>query len=246
MHRIVHLIVAAAVATGIGATTTTAASAAPTTGHSVLSTSERAQVKSFFDTYGVARPTQEALFRKIDAGQLLDSYSGADPVATKTLTTLGEVKNVYTYADGSLVVTSLQVPIAQQPGTMQPMTVGGCSVSGDLTRTLRGCKVEQTSSLVSMAFYADYQYTYWSYDDPSIFAASIQSVYSPTATVVGGSFSGLTAVIARQTAASSSLPALARASMTGTNIGGSGSRTCWVQLNVPIGSYSLAYTTFSF
>jgi hypothetical protein len=203
----------------------------------VLTGPERSQVVEFMSTYGVPAETQELLFDKLDAGEQWDSLSGADPVSTRSISTSSAVENVDVYPDGSVSVTAVDTA---QVGR----TVSGCVTSGagTVNRTLSNCTVRASAGLVTMAFYADYRYSYNSLSNITVKSAAISRAHSPSATVLGGTFSGLSVGVTRATAGTN-LPATARASMTGTVIGQFASRTCWLQLNVPIGSHTLGYSS---
>lgn len=201
------------------------------------------QLRSFFSTNGVASQTQDLLLEKFDAGVAWDSSTGVAPVSTATTTSAGWLTSTDTYADGSITVTKLQTGSTGSEGSISPRAVGSCSTAtSGLTRTLTNCVVSVQSGLIGIQFSANYRYTYGSATDIWVSAASIQKAWNPVAQVIGGSFGDLSVSVTKTTAASGN-PATARASMTVTGIGGWAGSTAWLQLNVPIGGYTLAYST---
>lgn len=246
MLRMQRNLVAAALTLGLGLAALPAnAATAEDLDTEILTQAEHSKLTDFLTAYGVQAETQAALLNKIRNGESWDSMAGSTPVSTEVFTTARELREVRTFADGSIAVTTMERPSATTSG-VTPMSVGGCTMGGvgTVSRTMKGCEVQHNLGLIKMGFYADYKYTYSSLGDPWVKAASIQRVYNPTALVVGGSFAELAVGITRTTAATG-LPARARVNMIATVIGQFVSKSCWVQLNVPIGDYALAYTSYS-
>lgn len=71
--------------------------------------------------------TRTALLRKLSAGGTWDSMTGKAPVAVATTSDGAERRMVATYADGSVVVDTMQLPTpAPAAGAITPMDVKNC------------------------------------------------------------------------------------------------------------------------
>ncbi|GEA86628.1 hypothetical protein Q760_15935 [Cellulomonas cellasea DSM 20118] len=145
----------------------------------------RAQLKQFWTVNRVPGPTQDALLDKLEAGQTWDVMSGESaPVSTRTVRTAGENRTIETYPDGSIAVTSIQMPTSTtKPGVVGPLAVGNCrtSVSGSGYTNRYDCQANSTTGVVEMGFYISYSIT-GGYD-------SIIDVNSPYVRADGGTAS---------------------------------------------------------
>ncbi|MDN5686385.1 MAG: hypothetical protein L0G94_06820 [Brachybacterium sp.] len=105
--------------------------------------------------------TQDDLIEDLSEGKVWDSLSGADPVSTEILDS-GET--LETYADGSAVITGIEVPSesSREAGAVARASnpVTGCvsrpnDSAGYLVRT--GCTVRKSYAVHGMKFVGDYK-----------------------------------------------------------------------------------------
>jgi len=109
-------------------------------------------IASVWTTYEVPEDTQLALFAKIDAGELLDSQTGAVPDSQELVAIPGGSRTISRYADGSISLTDISTTPSEGVTTQ---SVGDCS-----SQNLNGgtnCLVSGWWGPVESSFRADYQ-----------------------------------------------------------------------------------------
>ncbi|WP_420367037.1 hypothetical protein [Curtobacterium sp. L1-20] len=117
-------------------------------------------MRQTWDTYGVSAATQDKLLGELEAGQLWDSVSGAQPVQSSTSTAKSVQTTVDTFADGSIKVTQLQkpAPVTTTPGGVHiNASIGGCKTlsSSHYDATIQ-CTVSTNVVLASAAYLVTY------------------------------------------------------------------------------------------
>lgn len=214
----------------------------------LLDNEQRTELMARMGDYGVPAGTQAALLRKLEAGEPWDSLAGSEAVDVRTVVSAQGRETIAVFEDGSVAVTTMEEPQATASGSnpINPGSVSGCTVTGvgTVKRTLRNCLVEFDVLLTGMSFRANYTYTYVSLSDPVVKAASITAVSSPKAFGTAVRHSNIKVSITQQNAASG-VPARAHETSTCLSIVDSKSQTCYFDLIVPIGGYTLAYTKHS-
>ncbi len=241
-HCLTALVVSALVAFGTG----TPAAAAQTTASG--DEGFLVQVRADLDKYGVPTSAQDDLIAKFERGEPWDSIAGGSIVSTEALTVDGETVTVDRFKDGSIVAYWLESPAAEPAtGKVTPMAVSNCSVtysSNKRTRNYRDCTARATSVLFMMSFDFDYKITVAA-DYVTVTAASlVGNPRNAFIRTIGATNNGPTLVVNRRTAQRGA-PANARLSTTSSHPI-AGSSTIWVQVNIPIGDTTLAYTTYQF
>jgi hypothetical protein len=123
-----------------------------------LTAHEEAQVRSFFNEYGVAVEDQNSLLASYESGNAwLSMTADAEPVEVRTEEKDGMRSTVSTYADGSVAVSGTSVPKdvpTSAPADAAPLSVTGCSASGGGTRvvTYTNCLAKVDNGVVMMSF----------------------------------------------------------------------------------------------
>ncbi len=202
-----------------------------------------AAVHSFYDAYGVSPQVQDQLLSDLAAGGTWDALAGGTPVSTEDLTTRGQPETVYRFADGSIKVTSVEVAEVLPTDEVPSRGISGCTrVNSPNKRTFTNCRVHDGYGLLNLAFMANYWETFAPKDAAYVTGSSITSATNPEITVIGGSASNTSLVRTRITGSSAG-PATARLTTTIRLVTGSAQSTAWLQLNVPIKTYTLAYST---
>lgn len=84
-----------------------------------------AGMQTRFDAVGVPKETQDRLIANLKAGIAWDSQNGSKPLTVETKIANGAEVTTSTFADGSLIVDSIEIPRPVASG-IQPMSVGGC------------------------------------------------------------------------------------------------------------------------
>jgi hypothetical protein len=167
---------------------------------------------------GIPQSVQASLLAKVQRGEQLDSMSGAKPVSVTTSTAAGVKRTTQTFADGSYVIDTAQIPKPAVTGEVTPMSVTGCTNGQGAGRfPFWNCRIATDQFLFSIDFYMD------GYKGSSgSWYGSITRVYNlgywtGAASVNSTSLRILTAN------QSASGPAKAQAQLNVTFIGGSGS-----------------------
>lgn len=151
--KITSLVGSVAVAILLLAGTVPAASAAT----NLITPAQEQQARAVFNEYGVSAQTQDSLFNKLESGQVWDVYTGATPVTSTTSIVGGYNQTLETFADGSISVSSVEIPRKTAVGGISPMSVTGCTY-GSSAGVFYGtdCRVYQNSALTEAEFYASF------------------------------------------------------------------------------------------
>ena len=75
--------------------------------------------------YGVPQSTQKALLDAFAKGERWASETGAEPVATEVDEVGGSTRTIYRYEDGSVNVSTVEIPVEVGPG-ISPLGISGC------------------------------------------------------------------------------------------------------------------------
>lgn len=128
-----------------------AAQAAPADGQT--------QFEQWYAKYDVSTPTADALWAKFQGGSLLDSMkSGVSPVSERTQRVGTQTETVRTYADGSVDVSSVEIPKVTPVGGASTMAVGACSgtTSSHYDTVYHNCAAEESNGILTMGFHVTY------------------------------------------------------------------------------------------
>ena len=196
------------------------------------------EARAFLAEYGVDAATADELIRKFEAGEKWDSLSGAKPVTTETSMVGSSERTVARFADGSLSVSSIQMPSATTPsGADSIQDVSECSYAYvDGVEYYDNCLVDFFVFPIKMGFRADFVARDNAMD-------SITSVYAPDYFIGGASSVDQTEfAVTRPDETVSGAPATARLTVKAFPMGAPLQYTFWVQLNV---GYGGAYMTYS-
>lgn len=85
-------------------------------------------------SYGVSKKTQDKLIKKLKAGRPWDSLKTSTAKSIRKYTGNGYIRRIYTYADGSIRVTSMTQPTSRPPFnplSFRGQTVAACTVRED-------------------------------------------------------------------------------------------------------------------
>lgn len=133
-----------------------------TTASTTLTADEEGDARAFLAEHGVSADVQDALMAKLKAGELWDVFAGGNPVSTRTTTSPGMRRTIDTYADGSISVTSVEVPVRTlaRPG-VSPMYVANCSggSTGTGYSTWTDCDAYSETGVVAIGFQISYTLT---------------------------------------------------------------------------------------
>lgn len=206
-------------------------------------TSVATAVHSFYDSYGVSSQVQDELLADLADGGVWDALAGGTPVSIDDVVTAGQPETVSHYADGSIKVTGVEVAQERDAGQAAVRGVDGCTrVNSTNKRTFTNCRVHDGYGLLNMAFMANYWETFAPKDAAYVTGSSITSATNAEVTVIGGTANGTHLERTRVTGSASG-PATARLTSTIRLVSGSAQSTAWLQLNVPIKTYTLAFST---
>lgn len=119
----------------------------------VLDASDLAELESFFATYGVDSETASDLIAAFQGGVVWDSLGGdAVPISIDEFRLGSTWRTIETYSDGSIAVTSIDMPSDTSAGTgISPMGIYGCTKY----RTgvpYRGCTGDFNLGVIRMGF----------------------------------------------------------------------------------------------
>lgn len=162
-----------------------------------LTQQERQELEQWWTEYDVPTATQDALLTALESGDVWDALDGAEPVSVQTRELPTESETVERYADGSIVVSTVEVPAdpfaAGAPqGGPTTFSVGSCQSSqiGSGYANRYDCKAASTAGVVTMGFYISYTLVQGGYD-------KIIDVHSGYAYATGGTVGSPTAKIAK-------------------------------------------------
>lgn len=216
------------------------ASAAPV---EPLTTEQESRIRVGLETYGVGQDVQDSLISKITAGEMWDSLAAVEPVTTEQRLVRGEFVTLSTYADGSITASGVERATTVNPGSITPLGVRNCtSRQSGQVRIKTGCEVWADAILVKMSFTADYNQTFSASDPAYAIAGTIVGVRDKEIRTIGGTYTvrnfGRT-----QINATASSPAKARLTADLQAFGSYAATTVWLQLNVPMNTYTLGYSS---
>jgi hypothetical protein len=120
-----------------------------------------ASLRDRLRSFGVATDVENQLVEKFLAGKELDADTEATPVSSKTITVSGVEKTRNVYADGSVGIGSIQLPIAQpSDGGISTRSIRGCNhrVDSHGTHINVGCEIAWDAATWSVSWTADYDY----------------------------------------------------------------------------------------
>lgn len=198
---------------------------APAAADPQVSKADIEYVRTALAKYDVPTKTQDALLREFIDGERWDSESGAAPISTETETLNGVEQTVYRYRDGSINVSTVEIP-AEPTGDVSLLGISGCqSISVGGAKAWRNCRVDWDAITWSVGFTAAYRY----YLGPA-YACYIDSIGGLTHGGVGSFSNGKLSYITRQ-ADGFTGKCIADASYTRTG-GGVFSETVGVRLNL--------------
>jgi len=155
--------------------------------------SDESYMRSWFTSQGVPAEVQDQLIAKLDAGKPLDSMvRDAVPINITTRQVGDELVSTSTYADGSVLVSSLETPSASGTATtgaraVTPQSISGCKESnggGYVVET--NCRVENNTGTFDLFFNATYErYTGGAQIDKANGASVVAHYGSATKPTVG-------------------------------------------------------------
>ncbi|TLM88227.1 hypothetical protein [Pseudarthrobacter sp. NamE5] len=129
----------------------------------VAKQADTAEIESFWSSYNVPRDVQVKLLKKINAGEMTEANkSAAEPVNEETVDRDGFRSTVKTFADGSIAVTSLELPTEAVPaaeGQVTPMaSISSCTTYGGAGwASYQGCLINHRTDTIYIEFRATYE-----------------------------------------------------------------------------------------
>ncbi len=145
----------------------------------ILSEKEEDQIREFWTKYDVPEQTQELLLAKYSETGSLDSFKESNPVATRAKTINGSVAQIEEFNDGSIRVTSVEIP-STNLGAYSQLITGCTNTSGSGYAIAKGCTIQTGDGVRYLNFKADWA----SYNGGN---AEILRTYNPSAYGTGGS-----------------------------------------------------------
>lgn len=219
------------------------------------------KVREELRSIGIPSHIQDELIEKLIAGDEWDALNAEkEPVKTETQQIDNSLEIRAIYEDGSVILTRMEgsgstanaitspteSAATNNETLIQPMAISSCRETRSGSKvTRRNCTISASTALTKASFTADYEYTYKvsSSGEPNIGSARILKAFAPSVSVIGGSVQSQSLKIHRSTAAYG-VPAHARLAANGVIIKGVASRTIELNLYVPMGDTTLAYTRY--
>ena len=186
--------------------------------------SDEATMRSTWNAHGVPASTQDRLLGELESGGSWDSLDGKTPVTTEKTVRAGVEETVARYADGSIVVTDVELPGA---GSARA-SLSGCKIlSQTHYDSRRFCNVSTNVVVASAAYTVTYRVVQ---GGPS----SIVGRSTASAMVTRGYLGNISnkQMTTSRTTQSGSNPAVVTGRWTWTSNHGAGSRDYWMQFNV--------------
>lgn len=128
---------------------------------------DEAELRSFLSKYDVSQPTQDALLKKLEAGQAWDSISESSPPTDVEEKSVGrDIETVSTFKDGSITVETapdfegdVEKANNGSPSKIEAQAVKQCKFkkAGSYGGYWTNCKATQNSGIVGMSFRFNYQ-----------------------------------------------------------------------------------------
>jgi hypothetical protein len=144
---------------GITALTMIAGTTLPAGAEVTSEAPERTEIRSTMTSYGVDQATQDQLIAKLEGGIVWDSLTeGAEPVAIVERDVADATERIETYADGSVVVTSLEKP-TDVTGISGRALEWGCTFvsAGSNGGYYKNCDVTVNFVIITQGFMVDYE-----------------------------------------------------------------------------------------
>lgn len=184
--------------------------------------SGEAVARTTWNQYGVPVATQDHLLAELEAGRTWDSMNGKDPVMATSSVKNGVKETVETFADGSIAITSLELPTDPR----EKAAVGCRVTSSSHYSTDRSCNISTNVVVASAAYVVSFRAVQ---GGPS----QILSRSSNTAFTTNGVLGNITSkrMVTNRTTQSGSNPAMVTGYFTWTSSQGAGSRDYWLQFN---------------
>lgn len=138
-------------------------SIAPAVATGSVTDDSSAEIRAFWDHYGVAPEIQDALVAKLESNGSLDASSAyAEPVSVDTDTTASVTVTVETFADGSIRVSGIETAPGDDESTggigLLDAGVTDCkSTSGTGWVHYTGCRVFSANGTQNISFKVDYE-----------------------------------------------------------------------------------------
>lgn len=142
-------ILTATLAIGVGAVPSAVAATTTKASSDDLGTSQQ-DMKAVWTEYGVPADTQAALLQKLDAGQGIDSMTGARPVSSETTINGDKQTTVARFNDGSITVATIE-----PNGSSLTRSVDSCAV--DAPTYANDCRVHGWFGTVELTFVSSYR-----------------------------------------------------------------------------------------
>ena len=186
------------------------------------------QIDVEMQKWDIEEATRENLLAKYAAGEVWDSMNDSEPVSVEERQD-GETQiTTSRYKDGSVSVSTLERPEAEQKGTISPLKVAGCRVSSSNGVTdYTGCWASESSILISAGFTVNYS----THQTGGAWIRSTGS-YSITILSLGAGYSNLTLAVTKKYATSS---APATAELTFRPTGMTFATTCRLKVSITTG-----------
>lgn len=204
--------------------------------YNFLSESEVIELLDFFTSNGVENSKAIELIGKVDSGVILNSmdenFADLGILTIEEMTPTGELKQVYTYPDGSIKVNEVYRPETVSESIRS--VSGGSVSSGSGWMTTKGARVYASVGVATCWFYADYTFAKGGYD-------KITRIYDASINTIGGTYHDATLGNGPLTSdnnapdkanENASGAAYAKLSFKFDAYSGAGSQTCWMKLNV--------------
>lgn len=119
-------------------------------------------IRARMTSAGIDPTTQDKLIAKIQAGEVLDSTLGKNPVREFSESTAAVVRTITVYADGSRSWTEEDRPKIVRTDVAQPAgtSVTGCTAEAGVgSWWYDNCKIKNADALSDLGFYIDYKLT---------------------------------------------------------------------------------------
>lgn len=136
--------------------------AAPSSAAPTKNGTDDTRAQAFWDKWGVAKKTQAELRKKAATGTFLDAdIAGSSPISTDVLERDGSRSTVQTFVDGSISVSSIELPqeaISAHGGVTTLAAIGQCTTYGGAGwASYQNCLVAHETSTISISFRATYE-----------------------------------------------------------------------------------------
>ncbi|WP_155246775.1 hypothetical protein [Salinispora arenicola] len=177
---------------------------APASADSQVSKIDIEHLRTNLTKYDVPAKTQDALLEDFIKGERWDSETDANPVSSETERVDGVERTVYRYQDGSIGVSTVDIP-SESTGESSILGITGCqsyAVAG--AKAWRNCRVSWDVFSWSVSFTAAYKYylgpSYGCYIDSigGLVHGGVGSFSSPKLSYITRSASGFTGTCVAQ------------------------------------------------